>query len=96
MIAPIDVQFTGNSFDELSMTAKELEEKISGLPEVSQSFIVQESSYPTLNIKVDRVRAARLGVQQQEVISNVITALDSNLYIKPSISMITRTRTTIF
>ena len=85
MIAPIDVQFTGNSFDELSMTARELEEKISGLPEVSQSFIVQESSYPTLNIKVDRVRAARLGVQQQEVISNVITALDSNLYIKPSI-----------
>ena len=53
--------------------------------EVSQSFIVQESDYPTLNIQVDRVRAARLGVKQQEVIQNVITALDSNLYIKPSI-----------
>ena len=31
------------------------------------------------------MRAARLGVEQQEVIQNVITALDSNLYIKPSI-----------
>jgi HAE1 family hydrophobic/amphiphilic exporter-1 len=85
MIAPIDVQFAGSRFSELSRTAKELQEKISGLPEVSQSFVVQESSYPTLNIQVDRVRAARLGVKQQEVISNVITALDSNLYIKPSI-----------
>jgi len=85
MMAPIDVQFAGHSFSELSRTAKELQEKIGSLSEVSQSFIVQESSYPTLNIQVDRVRAARLGVKQQEVISNVITALDSNLYLKPSI-----------
>ncbi len=85
MMASIDVQFAGNSFSELNKTAKELEERINRLPEVSQSFILQESNYPTLNIQVDRVRAARLGVAQQEVISNVITALDSNLYLKPSI-----------
>ena len=85
MMAPIDVQFAGNSFSQLNKTAKELEERINGLPEVSQSFITQEADYPTLNIKVDRVRAARLGVAQQKVIQNVITALDSNLYIKPSI-----------
>ena len=84
-MAPIDVQFAGNSFSKLNKAAKELEERINGLPEVSQSFIAQEADYPTLNIKVDRVRAARLGVAQQKVIQNVITALDSNLYIKPSI-----------
>ena len=84
-VAPIDVEFAGNSFGQLNKTAKELEEKLNRLPEVSQSFIAQESNYPTLNIQVDRVRAARLGVAQREVISNVITALDSNLYIKPSI-----------
>src|ERR1700684_1131521 len=85
MMAPIDVQFAGNSFSELNRTAKELQEEINCLPQVSQTFIAQESDYPTLNIQVDRVRAARLGVKQQEVIQNVITALDSNLYIKPSI-----------
>jgi len=85
MMASIDVQFAGNSFSDLNRVAKELQEKINGLPEVSQSFIAQELDYPTLNIKVDRVRAARLGVAQQKVIQNVITALDSNLYIKPSI-----------
>ena len=85
MMAPIDVQFAGNSFSELNKTAKELQDKINRLPQVSQTFIVQEPDYPTLNVQVDRVRAARLGVKQQEVIQNVITALDSNLYIKPSI-----------
>jgi multidrug efflux pump subunit AcrB len=85
MIAPIDVQFSGRSFDSLYAAARELRNKINRLPEVSQSFISQESNYPTLNINVDRVRSARLGVAQQDVISNVITALNSNLYIKPSI-----------
>ena len=85
MMAPIDVQFAGNSFGELNMVAKELQRRIRHFPEISQSFIAQELNYPTLNIKVDRVRSARLGVAQQEVISNVITALDSNLYLKPSI-----------
>ena len=85
MMAPIDVQFAGNTFSELDKTAKELQDKINRMPEVSQSFIKQELNYPTLNIQVDRVRAARLGVAQEQVISNVITALDSNLHIKPSI-----------
>ncbi|HYB89525.1 MAG TPA: efflux RND transporter permease subunit [Candidatus Binataceae bacterium] len=84
-IAPIDVQFAGNNFDDLAAAARELKRRIDGLPEVSQSLILQESRYPTLDIKVDRVRSARLGVSQREVISNVITALNSNLYIKPSI-----------
>ncbi len=85
MVAPIDVQFAGSRFGVLSSTAKELKARLNKLPDISQTFILQESKYPTLNIKVDRVRASRLGVTQQEVISNVITALNSNLYIKPSI-----------
>lgn len=83
--APIDVEFAGNNFDQLHAIATELKQKLKTLPDVSQTFIAQELDYPTLNIKVDRVKAARLGVAQQTVISNVITALDSNLYIKPSI-----------
>ncbi len=85
MIAPIDVQFRGPRFGPLFRTAREAREMIAGLPEVSQTYIPQESRYPTLNIKVDRVKAARLGLTQKDVISDVITALDSNLFIAPSI-----------
>jgi multidrug efflux pump subunit AcrB len=85
MMAPIDVQFAGPRFSPLYRSAKGAQEIIDHIPQVSESFIAQESEYPTLDIRVDRIRAARLGITQKNVISNVITALNSNLYIKPSI-----------
>ncbi|MBF6570635.1 MAG: efflux RND transporter permease subunit [Candidatus Binataceae bacterium] len=85
MMAPIDVQFTGSRFDDLYRVANESRETIGGLPDVSQTFLLQESEYPTLDIKVDRIKAARLGLTQKDVVSDVITALNSNMYIAPSI-----------
>ena len=55
------------------------------LPDVADAFIPEESGYPTLDIKVDRTRAGRLGLTQKEVVDNVITALTSNQMIAPSI-----------
>jgi multidrug efflux pump subunit AcrB len=83
--APIDVQLRGRNFKVLFDTAFQAQRLIQGMPQVSQTFIPQEAQYPTLNIKVDRIRAARLGLTQQQVISSVITALNSNLYLHPSI-----------
>jgi HAE1 family hydrophobic/amphiphilic exporter-1 len=83
--APIDVQIRGRDFKTLFQTAFEVQRLISGMPQVSQTFIPQEAEYPTLNVKVDRIKAARLGLTQRQVISSVITALNSNLYIHPSI-----------
>ena len=83
--APIDVQVRGPEFKRLFRTAFEAQRLIQTMPEVSQTFIPQESEYPTLKIDVDRIKAARLGLTQKQVISSVITALNSNLYIQPSI-----------
>ena len=83
--APIDVQLRGPTFKTLFHTAFEVQRSVDSMPEVSQTFIPQESEYPTLNIQVDRIKAARLGLTQKQVISSVITALNSNLYIGPSI-----------
>jgi multidrug efflux pump subunit AcrB len=85
MMAPIDVQFSGPKFDPLYQVARQARDMISRLPAVSQTFIPQESDYPTLNVAVDRIKAMRLGLSQKQVISNIITALDSNLFIAPSI-----------
>ena len=85
MMAPIDVQYAGPRFGELYRAAKASQEVISGLPQIAQTFIVQEPDYPTFDVEVDRVKAARLGLSQKDVVSDVITALNSNLYIAPSI-----------
>jgi HAE1 family hydrophobic/amphiphilic exporter-1 len=85
LAAPIDVQFSGQDFHQLSQIAQRGKDVIRRLPEVADTFIPQEFGYPTLSIKVDRVKAARLGLNQKDVVSNVITALTSNEMIAPSI-----------
>ena len=47
-------------------------------------FIPQDIDYPALQLDVDRTRASELGLDQREVVGNVITALTSNQMIAPS------------
>ncbi|HVA41716.1 MAG TPA: efflux RND transporter permease subunit [Candidatus Binataceae bacterium] len=85
LAAPIDVQLSGQTYHELFPIAREVQRVLGGVPAVANTFIPQESGYPTLRVKVDRVKAARLGLNQYDVVSNVITALTSNEMIAPSI-----------
>jgi HAE1 family hydrophobic/amphiphilic exporter-1 len=85
LAAPIDIQLSGPSYDALHAAAERVEQTVHGLPEVADSFIPEESGYPTLDIDVDRLKAARLGLSQRDVVTNVITALTSNQMIAPSI-----------
>jgi len=85
LAAPIDVQLSGPDVATLHEAAKQVNQVVRDLPEVAESFIPQESAYPTLEVKVDRVKAARLGLSQKDVVTNTITALTSNQMIAPSI-----------
>jgi multidrug efflux pump subunit AcrB len=85
LAAPVDVQLSGQTYKELFALARDVGEALRAVPEVASAFIPQESGYPTLRIKVDRVKAARLGLDQRDVVTNVITALTSNEMIAPSI-----------
>src|SRR5205814_5456264 len=53
-------------------------------PGISDVFIPQDLDYPSLRLDIDRERAATLGLDQREVVNNVITALTSNQMIAPS------------
>ncbi len=83
--APINVQVSGQEYVSTFAFARKVQNVIRGLPEVAQAYIPEEAGYPTLDVKVDRLKAGRLGLTQRDVITNVITALTSNQMIKPSI-----------
>jgi multidrug efflux pump subunit AcrB len=85
LAAPIDIQLSGPDFPPLYDTAVKIKAAVRHMPQVSEAFIPEETGYPTINIKVDRVTAARLGLNQKDVVNNVITALTSNAMIEPSI-----------
>ena len=81
---PIDVQVTGTNLEAAYATASKLAAQIRQLPGVHDVLIPQDIDAPSLRLEIDRVQAAKLGVTQKEIVSNVITALTSNAMIAPS------------
>ena len=84
LAAPIDVQVSGSNMDAAYGVASRLASKIRRVPGVADAFIPQDLDNPALKVNVDRTRAGALGLNQKEVVSNVITALTSNQMIAPS------------
>ena len=54
------------------------------MPGVSDVLVPQDIDYPSLRLNIDRVHASELGLNEKEVVDNVITALTSNGMIAPS------------
>jgi HAE1 family hydrophobic/amphiphilic exporter-1 len=87
-LAPIDVQLSApisENFGPMFEFARQVTDRLKGLPAVGQIMIKQVADYPTVEVNVDRTKAARLGVTERSVITNLITAINSNALIKPSI-----------
>ena len=83
--APIDVRVAGNDIKADFDTAQKIASQIRSVRGVADVYIPQDIDYPSLRISVDRTRASELGLNEKEVVSNIITALTSNQMIAPSI-----------
>ena len=84
MPAPIDVQVSGSDLKAAYATAQKLSAQIRTIDGVADVFTPQDIDYPAFKLDIDRTRASKLGLTQQEVVGNVITALTSNGMIAPS------------
>ena len=84
MLAPIDVQVASADLQQANRIARDLAEKIRTFSGVGEAYIPQDMDYPAVRLDVDRVHTAELGLSPQDVIRNVITALNSNLMIAPN------------
>ncbi len=84
MPAPIDVQVSGPDLRTPYNVATELAEKIRKVPGVKDILIPEDLDSPALQIDVDRLRAAQMGLNEKEVVSNLITAVSSNQMIAPT------------
>ena len=54
LAAPIDVQLSGPDYRQLHAAAQQVARIVRELPDVADTFVPQESGYPTLDVKVDR------------------------------------------
>jgi hydrophobic/amphiphilic exporter-1 (mainly G- bacteria), HAE1 family len=82
--APFDVQVSGSNLAAAHEVATKIAEQAHALHGVSDVYVPQDINYPSLELDIDRVRASELGLNEKEVVGNVITALTSNAMIAPS------------
>ena len=82
--APIDVQVSGSNLEDAYATANKIARRAAALPDVSDVLVPQDVDAPALKLDVNRLRVGQLGLDEKEVVSNIITALTSNAVIAPS------------
>ncbi len=82
--APLDVQVSGSNLRSAHDVATQIARASRKLSGVGDVLVPQDIDYPSLQLDIDRVRASELGLNEKEVVDNVITALTSNAMIAPS------------
>ncbi|HIG29249.1 MAG TPA: efflux RND transporter permease subunit, partial [Verrucomicrobiales bacterium] len=82
---PINVQVSAGSVAKCRTAAEKVVRKIQDIPGAVDVQIAQALDYPQLDIKVDRTRAALMGLTQRDIAENVVTALSSSAGIAPMI-----------
>ena len=84
LTAPIDVQVEGPDMGRSYEYALKVRDAMLGIPGAADVHINQVLDYPTIQVDVDRTRAAQLGMSERDVATNALVALSSSVLISPS------------
>lgn len=82
--SPIDINIEGSNFQVSYEYVKKLQESLRKIPGLVDLSLKQVFDYPNLDINVDRIRAARLGLSQRDVANSMLISLSSSALVAPS------------
>jgi multidrug efflux pump subunit AcrB len=75
---PIEVRFSGRNKKINEQYARKMVEKLKQIPYLRDVQLGQSINYPALNINIDRVRAAQLGVDMGDITRSLIASTSSS------------------
>jgi CzcA family heavy metal efflux pump len=81
--APVDIQITGNDLDGNRNLAAQLLTQLRHVPGIADARIQQAFDYPTLNVAVDRTKAAQGGLSERDVANSVLNVLSGSGQVTP-------------
>ncbi|HEY1987610.1 MAG TPA: efflux RND transporter permease subunit [Terracidiphilus sp.] len=81
--APIDVQIEGNDASVSKAQADKLLAQLRNVPGLTDLRIQQPFDYPTLQVDVDRTKAAQGGYTEQDVSTSVLNTLSGSFQVTP-------------
>jgi multidrug efflux pump subunit AcrB len=80
---PVDVQITGNNIADTSKHAEKVLAKLKEIPLLRDVHLVQSQHYPTVEITIDRERAATMNLTARTISNGLIPATASSRYMNP-------------
>jgi multidrug efflux pump subunit AcrB len=84
LAAPLDVQVEGNNLGVTFPIAQQLQALIQAVPGTADVRLHQVMDAPTLQVNVDRLRAAQVGLNQRDVATGMLTSLSSSALVAPN------------
>ena len=82
--SPIDIQVEGNKLEVARDIAEKIKRYAETVPGAVDARIQQKLDAPQINVDVDRVKAAQVGLTQEAIVKNIVTALNSSINFSPS------------
>lgn len=77
---PVEIRISGMMKKMNAMTANKLLTRLKALDYMRDQQIPQSMNYPALEINIDRVRAAQLGLDAQDIAKSLVPSLASSRY----------------
>jgi multidrug efflux pump subunit AcrB len=82
---PVEVRFSGRIKKNNEIYAAKLMEKLREISYLRDIQLGQSNKYPSIDIEVDRVRAAQLGVTMDDVSRSIVASTSSSRYTEKNI-----------
>jgi multidrug efflux pump subunit AcrB len=77
--SPINIRISGKNSAQSRRIAEAIQAKVRQIAGIVDVRIIQRLDYPQFTIDVDRAKSAELGLNQAEVMKNVVAALNSSI-----------------
>jgi multidrug efflux pump subunit AcrB len=82
--SPIRFQITGSNLGTAQEVARSVQDKARSIPGTADVRIAQRMDYPILNVEMDRVLASYQGVTVDDVMKNLVSAVNSSINFEPA------------
>jgi multidrug efflux pump subunit AcrB len=82
--SPVDIQVEGNKLEVAHDIADKIKRFAQGVPGAVDVRIEQRLDAPQMSVDVDRVKAAQVGLSQDTIVKNIVTAFNSSINFAPS------------
>ncbi|MDC8448010.1 MAG: efflux RND transporter permease subunit [Nitrospira sp.] len=81
--APIDIKVSGSDLKEIADSANRIREAVVQIAGTLDVQVRQGMDYPEIHMALDRSKSAYLGLNEQQVVTDMITGLSSNIQLNP-------------